>query len=465
MKVLLQGEFDPITSSKIHDSIAEGFRILHDFWVGNHLPEEPLENLVTTIEVFQHRNDFLDTLAQDLDVDSSGMEDTFVGVATNQHLYLMNPSYYAKVYPEGIERQSYAKLVAHELAHLAHEKYVDHVDQDMGPIWFYEGFAVAASTQWIGQDDVLTPSQIESILTHEGRLFYRYFGSLFRVLMTKFTLTELLDMAKNNDFVIQIRDRIQKTYAPWPNGNWIEPRFHGTNKRPMVLVIPGGGYAYASSREGWPVANRFFEEGFHVGVYWYREKIVLEPYLLEEAFRDLGWLEKDPRISGIIVMGFSAGGHFALSMMEAKPTKFLAGILAYPVVSARKPYAHERSIETLLGHLPNPAERKRLSLEEHVSTLLPPLFVWHTMEDSTVPYENSVMLAQSIQKQGAVCELHLYPKGSHGLALADETTPFEGCDPQQYRDQHRHVATWFSLAVSFLWLNLPIEHINFKRGT
>ena len=39
--------------------------------------------------------------------------------------------------------------------------------------------------------------------------------------------------------------------------------------RPLVLVIPGGGYEHVSPREGDPVALRFLAAGYHAAVLHY----------------------------------------------------------------------------------------------------------------------------------------------------------------------------------------------------
>ena len=36
------------------------------------------------------------------------------------------------------------------------------------------------------------------------------------------------------------------------------------NTRPAVLILPGGGYRYCSSREADPVAVQFLQAGYHV---------------------------------------------------------------------------------------------------------------------------------------------------------------------------------------------------------
>ena len=85
--------------------------------------------------------------------------------------------------------------------------------------------------------------------------------------------------------------------------------------RPALLVIPGGGYAFLSQREGEPIALRFFAEGFDTFVLDYDLAPQFHyPTQLEQAAmamvylrREAGRLDIDPAHVGAI--GFSAGGH------------------------------------------------------------------------------------------------------------------------------------------------------------
>ena len=52
----------------------------------------------------------------------------------------------------------------------------------------------------------------------------------------------------------------------------------------------------------------------------------------------------------------------------------------------------------------------------------PPTFLWHTAEDTCVPVENSLFYAMALSAHNVPYELHIYPKGCHGLATADTVT-------------------------------------------
>jgi acetyl esterase/lipase len=93
-------------------------------------------------------------------------------------------------------------------------------------------------------------------------------------------------------------------------------------KRPLVIVCPGGGYAFTSDREAEVIALKFNSIGLNSVVLWYttgdQVKNVPHNALMEAAqtvkiIREHAqeWLVDEDQI---IVCGFSAGGHLALQL-------------------------------------------------------------------------------------------------------------------------------------------------------
>ena len=65
---------------------------------------------------------------------------------------------------------------------------------------------------------------------------------------------------------------------------------------------------------------------------------------------------------------------------------------------------------------------KELSLEKRVNEKTVPTFLWHTVEDGSVPVENSLLYASALQKYHIPFEMHLFEKGAHGLSTCEEIT-------------------------------------------
>ena len=149
----------------------------------------------------------------------------------------------------------------------------------------------------------------------------------------------------------------------------------------------------------------------------------------------------------IAVCGFSAGGHLALSgavldlpggeaAAQQRPN---AVLLAYPVVTAGE-HAHRGSFVRLSGS-EDPADHQKFTLEDKITPDTPPVFVWHTMEDATVPVENTLLLLAALRKNRVPCEVHLFEKGVHGTSIS--TAEVDAASA--------HRAHWVQLAVE--WLN------------
>lgn len=237
------------------------------------------------------------------------------------------------------------------------------------------------------------------------------------------------------------------------------------NVRPAVLVLPGGGYAHCSVREGDPVAARFLAAGYQVFLLNYtvaedpaRAPLGYAPLTdvaraLLHLRRHAAALRLDP--ARVAVCGFSAGGHLAAcsallagdvqdrldlrdgeTIRDARPD---AVLLSYPVITTG-PLTHPGSADNLA--LGDPALRARFSLEDRVADApdLPPFFLWHTVADELVPVENSLMLARALQRRGACYELHIFPGGAHGSSLCTREV---GCP-------NAHNRVWMELALTWL---------------
>ena len=223
-------------------------------------------------------------------------------------------------------------------------------------------------------------------------------------------------------------------------------------RRPLVLVVPGGGYTHVSAREADPVALQFAAAGYHTAILTYSVGEGARDYLpLRQLDEAMALIRANAENWGILpdklaLCGFSAGGHLALSGAVLDLPDPPAGgrqrpnalILSYPVVSAG-PYAHRGSFEQLSGN-PDLAAHQSFSLESRVTPQTPPVFLWHTMEDETVPVENSLLLLNALHRAGVPCEAHLFERGCHGTSIC---TAEVNC-PSVHRGR------WVRLALEWL---------------
>jgi acetyl esterase/lipase len=209
-----------------------------------------------------------------------------------------------------------------------------------------------------------------------------------------------------------------------------------------ILILPGGGYGNLAEHEGTGYAEWFAAHGITAYVLKYRlgSNGYRHPIELNDAARALRLVRSfakrdglDPHRVGVI--GSSAGGHLAATLAThfdpAKPhgptldtsdpidresSRPDLAVLCYAVISLGE-FAHQGSKKNLLGENPPPELVQALSNELQVTPDTPPTFLWHTVEDKTVPVENSLLFAGALRKAGVPFSLHIYEKGSHGLGL------------------------------------------------
>lgn len=248
-------------------------------------------------------------------------------------------------------------------------------------------------------------------------------------------------------------------YAP-DNSPEIEP---GRTRR-AVVMCPGGGYWMRSDREAEPVALQLLAADICVFIVHYSVAPARYPLALTQLAAAVAYVRDHAaryhvEPDKIAVMGYSAGGHLAASLgvrwqepwlsacLERSPDEIRPDgmILCYPVITGG-PFTHAGSMENLLGTADRTAWEAQ-SLENLVSAQTPPAFLWHTYEDGAVPVENSLLFFTAMRRCGVSGELHIYPRGVHGLSLGNRLS----CDPSAQPDYLQpEVENWLEMAVRWL---------------
>ena len=217
-----------------------------------------------------------------------------------------------------------------------------------------------------------------------------------------------------------------------------------------VIVCPGGSYSWLDMKtEGDGVAKWLQQAGINAFVLRYHVANISAYFLgyrvlgvgnkypdmltdVEDALRYVYTHAADYGIdtTRIGVMGFSAGGHLTMSSYIYNRTEYKPCFLCpiYPVVTMRnKHLTHRRSRRGALGvwRQFNHTMRDSLSLEDHIPSSCPPVFLVNCKDDPVVRYQNSELLDSALTAQ-SIPHLYLqYSSGGHGFGANPQKTSIE----------------------------------------
>ena len=214
-------------------------------------------------------------------------------------------------------------------------------------------------------------------------------------------------------------------------------------KRPCVIICPGGGYfILAAGHEGADVAEFFNSIGINALVLKYRipnadnqiDKTIAPLQDVQQAMYlcrlNAGNWGIDANKIG--VMGFSAGGHLAASLATHYADVKISNpenlslrpdfqILIYPVISFQN-FGHGGSRNNLIGPVMTEEAIHYFSNEEQINAYSPPAFLVHAKDDDAVPVLNSTIYAKTLEMNKVPAEIYLYEKGGHGFGMKNPTS-------------------------------------------
>ncbi|GAA4897153.1 acetyl esterase/lipase [Stackebrandtia albiflava] len=233
-----------------------------------------------------------------------------------------------------------------------------------------------------------------------------------------------------------------------------DDRFAGP--RPSILVLPGGAYREHPPHEGEGYARWLAGIGLHAFVLHYRLLPERLPAPLEDTRAGLAYIRDGDHgldTGPVGVIGSSAGGHLAGLVMTGTvlstengvvdPPRPDFAILAYALadLDLLPPVA----VEGLLGDLVS--LKDELSPARHVDASVCPTFVWATAQDPP-GLPNALEWARALAEAGAPVELHVYPRGGHGIGLADGVE--YGGRGHKVIAHEPHTATWTAACEAWL---------------
>lgn len=214
----------------------------------------------------------------------------------------------------------------------------------------------------------------------------------------------------------------------------------GIDKNIAVLIIPGGGYSHiAMDHEGHAAAKELIKNGYSAFVLQYRlpsPNIMRDKSIgpLQDAQRSMQLIRTlHPEFRKVGVIGFSAGGHLASTLITKFKKDYIANPshislrpdfagLIYPVISMENDITHKGSRINLIGENPSDDLIKLFSSNLQVSPEVCPVFFVHAKDDMAVPIENSYRMMAALDREKVPNKLYTFEQGGHGFGLINKTS-------------------------------------------
>ena len=218
-------------------------------------------------------------------------------------------------------------------------------------------------------------------------------------------------------------------------------------KETVLIICPGGSYHHLDIlNEGKPTQKWFNSQGASAIILRYRtaNRNYHYPAQMQDIQRMIQLVRENPQKYGVSsrqvkigLIGFSAGGHlvtwagaFGKRMNELEKIGIKSRVSlcpdfvipVYPVVTMSEDIGHRWSRKSLIGKNPDDEKRKLFSMEMQIPTDMPPTYLVACHDDPVVIYENSVRLAESLEKAGCDFLFTDYPWGGHGFGM--KSCPF-----------------------------------------
>lgn len=224
--------------------------------------------------------------------------------------------------------------------------------------------------------------------------------------------------------VIVVKESIIHVELPHGAVLHVLPHHRNNGVVGAVILCPGGGYSYLEKwYEGYYWFPYFYLRGYTPAMLEYRMPKHDYDIPMIDGSDAIQVMRKHAeewkfKKNNVGIVGFSAGGHLASTMMVMDNDSIRPnfGILFYSVISMRKELTHIDTHNQLLGKEASEELEARFSNELHVSEKTPPAFVAIANDDKAVSPRSSVLFCEAMHTKNCPVELHIYPSGDHGWA-------------------------------------------------
>lgn len=190
---------------KMH--LTESIALLLDFSKRENLGVKSVDSFVTKVVLYKTKTDFDKMLSASPGWPKNTLvPKTYVGVGEAKTFHVVSWDAYKEIHPSD-SIDDYKKLLVHELAHLLHIAVLDGKEDEMGPTWFFEGFACYAAGQYPAAN-LPQKEELRQIFKESNRGNYQKYSAIFHLLSKRISTKELLTKARTPDGIESIEQLV-----------------------------------------------------------------------------------------------------------------------------------------------------------------------------------------------------------------------------------------------------------------
>ncbi len=183
-----------VPDNQFKENLELAFKRLNVFLEDEGLSQKPVQKLIDEVIHFESKKLFDSEIKRLTNGQMKTVPKTYVAVGDDGILRTISLDAYLKVHPEH-SIKDFVNILVHEAAHIFHSK--TYGNDGMGPVWFFEGFAIVAADQYV--DEVtLSKSEMRSIAVAKERGNYKEYGFMVRELQKSHSLVGMLQKAKDS---------------------------------------------------------------------------------------------------------------------------------------------------------------------------------------------------------------------------------------------------------------------------
>ena len=129
-------------------------------------------------------------------------------------------------------------------------------------------------------------------------------------------------------------------------------------------------------------------------------------------------------MAGSVTQRYDADVYAPVDEIDELSARPDLSVLVYPVALMGSEFTHQGSQTNLLGDAPTSDALAKYDLAHAPNPDGPPVFMLHSLQDQSVPAENTLTMASAYRKAGIPAVVHVFDKGAHGFGLRGlEGTP------------------------------------------